>query len=313
MILSFSTKEYSMQKYIRILLFIFPCSGFAQTITDGLMMQKKDLCTGFLYTHDRWTDYWEGDLKRDNENIGSLTTQSIMWVGTYGLTEKINVIAMLPYIKTETDQGTLHSMAGLQDLTLAIKYNFFKKDFPKSTLKTFGGLAVSTPISDYTPDFYPLSLGAASTNLSWRATTYYKFLKSFYVNGTAAYTWRSNVKLDRPSYYTNDQLYLTNEVKMPNVFDYSISFGYLKHGLQLDLSYMQQNTLGGSDIRRQDMPFVSNRMNFSKAGLLALYYLKKPSGLAVRGSIIHTLAGRNVGLSTTFMTGLLYTIHFNKI
>jgi hypothetical protein len=61
------------------------------------------------------------------------------------------------------------------------------------------------------------------------------------------------------------------------------------------------------------MPFVSNRMNFSKVGLLAMYYLKKPSGLAVRGSIIHTLAGRNVGLSTTFMAGLLYTIHFNKI
>jgi hypothetical protein len=60
------------------------------------------------------------------------------------------------------------------------------------------------------------------------------------------------------------------------------------------------------------MPFVSNNMDFDKAGLLVMYYLPKPKGLAVRGSGTYTLAGSNVGQSTTWMGGLLYTIHLTK-
>jgi hypothetical protein len=32
------------------------------------------------------------------------------------------------------------------------------------------------------------------------------------------------------------------------------------------ITFSQQTTLGGGDIRRQDMPFVSNRMNLSRIG-----------------------------------------------
>jgi hypothetical protein len=287
-------------------------SVWAQTMTDGLMMPKNNFCTGFLYTNDKWTNYWEGELKRDNGNIGSITTQSLMYVGNYGITDKINVIAMLPYVKTEASQGTMSNMEGIQDLTLAVKYNFFRKDFEKSSFRTFGVLGFSTPLSDYTPDFLPLSIGMASTNIYYRLTAYYKFAQMFYVNGSAGYTWRSNVTLDRSSYYTSGHLYETDEVKMPNVFDYLFSFGILKSGLQAEITYMQQNTLGGDDIRRQDMPFVSNRMNFSKVGGLVMYYLPKPRGLAVRGSYTTTVSGRNVGQSDTFMAGLLYTIKFSK-
>src|SRR5918993_4871975 len=67
----------------------------AQTTTDGLMMGKNLFCTGFMYTHDKWTEYWEGELKRDNGNIGNVTTQSLMYYGVYGITGKLNLIAMV--------------------------------------------------------------------------------------------------------------------------------------------------------------------------------------------------------------------------
>jgi hypothetical protein len=41
----------------------------AQTLTDGLMMPKNAFCTGFMYTHDSWTEYWEGELKRKMETL----------------------------------------------------------------------------------------------------------------------------------------------------------------------------------------------------------------------------------------------------
>ena len=276
------------------------------------MMPKKDLCTGIMFSQDKWTNYWEGELKRENESIGTFTSQSIMWVGTYGITDKLNVIGMLPYMKNSFDYGPLREMKGTQDLTLAVKYNLLTVESAMGRFKTFAGLAFSTPLSNYTPDFYPLSLGAHTTNLSWRLTGNYKLEKGFYINSSGAYTWRSNTRLDRDAYYTNNQLYMTNEVKVPNVFDYTVSLGYVKNSIQAELYYLQQNTLGGNDIRRQDMPFVSNRMNFSKAGALIMYYVPKPKGLAIRGSITTTLAGRNVGESTTLTGGLMYTIHFKN-
>lgn len=284
--------------------------SYAQTINDGLMMPAKNLCTGFMYSTDKWTTYWEGQLRRENGNIGSVTTQSIMWVGNYGITDKINVIAIVPHVKTQASGGTLTGMEGIQDLTFAVKYNFWKKDIGEARLRTFGSIAFSTPLTDYTPDFLPLSIGMATTNLSYRLTGYYRFSNNIYVNVSGAYTWRSNAKLDRPAYFTDGNLYLTDEVEMPNVFDYTVNVGYHKGALQADLNYMQQNTLGGGDIRRQDMPFVSNRMNASRLGAFVMYYVAKPKGLAVRAGSAFTLDGRNVGKSTTLTGGLLYTIRF---
>src|SRR5688572_7385150 len=295
-------------KYTFTLLLIFSLAvrGHSQTLTDGLMMSKGNLCTGFIYSHDKWKNYWEGELERDNGNIGEVTTQTITWVGNYGITDKINVVAMLPYVMTKASGGTLHEMEGLQDLSLGVKYNFFEKVWEgKSKFRAFGVLNFSTPLTDYTPDFLPLSIGMASTNLTGRLTTYFKLDKGWFANASGGYTVRSNVELDRYSYYTGDQLYYGNKVDMPNVFDLFASIGYLKNGLQVELNLMQQNTLGGYDIRRQDMPFVSNKMNFTKAGVLLMYYVPQVKNLALRASGSYTLSGRNVGQSTTIMGGVL--------
>ena len=45
-------------------------SVHAQTIEDAVMMPKQALCTGFMYAHDGWEQYWEGTLKRVNGNMG---------------------------------------------------------------------------------------------------------------------------------------------------------------------------------------------------------------------------------------------------
>ena len=235
-----------------------------------------------------------------------------MWVGSYGLTEKINLIAMVPYVWTRASDGTLHSMQGVQDLTLGAKYSVLKKEFQNSSIKTFAGLSFSIPLTNYTPDFLPLSIGLASKTLAVRVNTVYTLAKTWYTGVSGAYVFRSNVTLDRPSYYTDGQLFLTNEVAMPNQFHFFGNIGYKKPSWQAEVNYIQQNTLGGGDIRRQDMPFASNRMNFAKIGITGMYYFAMPKGLAARASVSYTVAGRNVGQSTTYSAGLLYTIHFKK-
>jgi hypothetical protein len=74
-------------------------------------------------------------------------------------------------------------------------------------------------------------------------------------------------------------------------------------------SWSQQRTLGGADIRRQDMPFVSNRMNFSRVGAMIMAPVPKLRTLAFEVALARTINGRNVGEATTITGGLLYAFH----
>jgi hypothetical protein len=283
----------------------------AQTMEDGLMMPKENLCTGFLYAHDSWENYWEGSLKRINGNIGTVTTEAISWMGNYGVTDRLNVIAMVPYVKTRASQGVLQGMQGFQDLTVAAKYHLLETDFTKhGTLRTIVVASAGAPLSDYTPDFMPLSIGLASKSLSGRLTLMFHAKRRWFIHASGAYTWRGNVTLDRSAYFTEDRLFLSDEVAMPDVFSYVVSAGYLTPRLHVPISFSQQITQGGGDIRRQDMPFVSNRMDFQKVEALAMYYLPKPRNLSVRLAGTYAVNGRNVGQATTVTAGLFYLFKF---
>ncbi len=285
-------------------------NALSQTATDGLMMPGKNLCTGFIATQDRWDHYWEGTRNRVNGNVGTVTTNSVAWMGNYGLSDRFNAIAMLPYVSTNASGGTMKPMQGLQDLSLTLKYQL--KEFRPDSLTRLKLFVVgfgSTPVSNYTPDYLPLSIGLASKQVGGRATLFAERGK-WYVVTSAGYTLRGNVTLDRQSYYTNGSLYLTDQVAMPEVFDLVTGIGRISNGLETKINWYHQRTLGGGDIRRQDMPFVSNRMNFSRVELLAMYYLPKSRRLALRAAVSTTLAGRNVGQSTTLLGGILYTFKF---
>ncbi len=292
-----------------ILAAVSASSAAAQTIDDGFMMPKKTLSAGVLYAHDSWDQYWEGTLKRTNGNIGTLTTRSITWVGGYAVSDRLGLMATLPYIWTHTSQGVLRDLSGFQDLTLAAKLKLFSTG-PTShgAFNAFVAGTAAIPITDYTPDFYPLSIGTAGRRAAGHLTLNFQSNSALFANASAAYMWCSNVRLNRFSYYTNGQLYLTNEVVMPNVVDYSLSVGVNRGNWRIPVSLVQQRTLGGGDIRRQDMPFVSNRMDFLRLGGEVMYAL--PKDISINLGAAHVLSGRNVGQSTTFTSGLFYALHF---
>jgi hypothetical protein len=280
----------------------------AQSIDGGFATPKRTLSGGVLYAHDSWNEYWEGTLKRSNGNIGTLTTQSITMIGAYSLTDRLGIVASLPYIRTHASQGVLHDLNGFQDLALAAKFRLLSTGAGShGTLSAFVAGVAALPTSNYTADFYPLSIGTAGRRAAGHFTLNYQANSAWFANASAAYTWCSNVKLNRSSYYTDGQLYLTNEVVMPNVINYSFVAGLDRGRWRIPLSLVQQRTLGGGDIRRQDMPFVSNRMDFVKLGGGLRYAM--PKNLSVSLGAARVLTGRNVGQSTTFTSGLFYALH----
>lgn len=279
----------------------------AQMPADGSVLSPKTLSIGVLYAHDHWDRYWEGTLERQNGNIGTVTTQSVTAVAGYGVTERLSVMATLPYVWTHASQGVFSDASGLQDVSVAARYRLFSSASPqRGMFSAFVAGAGAIPVSDYTPDYFPLSIGSGGGRASGRLTLNFQSQSLWFVNTSAAYTWCSNVKLDRNAYYTDGQLYMTNEVAMPNVVDYAISAGVARGRWRIPLSIVQQRTLGGGDIRRQDMPFVSNRMDFVKLDGAVMYAL--PGDLSLRLGAAQVLSGRNVGRSTTFTSGLFYAL-----
>ena len=291
-----------------VLLGAVPVSLRAQTIDDGIMMTARSIQAGNIYTRDTWDEYWEGTLKRTNGNIGTITTQTDAWAAVYGINDRVTIAGSVPRVWTKPSQGVLQGQSGVQDVTIGGKYAFIERASERyGALRAIVALSGSFPVSSYTPDFAPLSIGTHSQRLSPRLTLNYQTDTGIYLNGTTSYTRRSDVTLDRPYYFTDNQFVLSNEVAMPNVADYTVSVGYLKHDLNTYVGFSQQRTQGGGDIRRQDAPFVSNRVNFTRVSAMAMYPIPKINAVAFQFAAARILDGRNVGQSTTLTFGFLYS------
>ena len=297
-------------KYLLGLL-LAPLFLFSQTETDGLFMSKNYLCFGTIYQHNSWNEYWEGSFKRENLNLGTVSSSSLAVMGNYGLTKKLNVLVSLPYVKTKASAGTLAGQEGVQDLTLSLKHLTFKKKTNRTAYTLYTVLSLSTPLSDYAADFLPLSIGAKSNTATLRLIADYQN-KRFFTTFSAAYIKRASIEIDRNSYFTTKPYY-TNRVDMPDVINVNYKIGYRTNTLIAEASLENMVTQsGGFDITTNNMPFPSNTMNALRTGVFTKYSPKQNPRLSLLAGCNYTLNGRNVGQTTSIYGGLFYILNFNK-
>jgi hypothetical protein len=282
----------------------------AQTDMDAIMMSKNNFCTGFMYQSSQWNNYWEGTLKRTNENIGTVSTKMYGVMGNYGVSGKLNLLFGIPYVQTKTSEGTLHGMKGLQDLSLFVKWMPIETQLGKGTFSLYGVAGVSVPVDNYVADFLPVSIGLHSTNLTLRGMIDYQ-VGHFFATGSATYIARSNIKIDRTSYYTTE-MHTTNEVAMPDASNLQLRTGYRSGRIIAEAIFNNWTTLGGFDITRNNMPFPSNKMNATTAGVNIKYNLAAIDGLSLIGGGSVTLAGRNMGQATSINAGVFYIFDLSK-
>jgi hypothetical protein len=276
----------------------------AQSLDDGLMVRPRQLRIGVDYANESWREYWEGTRRRSNDNIGTLTTHSSVLSVGYGVHRRLSLFATVPYVRTAANAGVLSGMQGVQDLTVGVKARLFEiTPTPRTTLRATALAGGGAPMSDYTPDFLPMSIGLGARHARVRAAMHLQDRTNLFADVSIGYQWRNNVRLDRPAYYTNGELVLSNEVAMPDVRDAMFAVGYQNARWCIPLAFVQQHTLGGGDIRRQDMPFVSNRMDFTRAQAHVMYTMRSLP-LILNSGAMTTLAGRNVGRSTMYTAGV---------
>lgn len=302
-----------MRKKIWLMMIAFAAAAGglrSQTDKDAIMMNRLQFCNGFVYGYSSWDHYWEGTRKRTNLNLGTVSMQSVMYMGAYGITDDINVLAELPYIWTKATAGTLKGQNGIQDISVQVKWRAIRKNFGKNKLSGFIIGGFSTPANDYLPDYLPLALGLGSTNLTGRAMIDYQRGR-WNLTGSAAYIRRSNIEIDKPDYYT-DRLHLTDEVEMPDATQYQLRAGFRGRYFLAEALLTRWTTLGGFDITRNNMPFPSNKMNETSTGVALKYTLPSFVNLSFVGGGNYTIKGRNVGQSTSFNVGAFYAFYFSK-
>jgi len=257
-----------------LLLTAFQFALQAQTDVDAIMMARNNFCIGGTYSHSSWDKYWEGTSKRNNLNIGKVSTNMYMLMGAYGITDKLNFLFGVPYISTKASAGTLHNSRGIQDFSAWLKWMPLEKKLnSKSVFSAYGLAGFSTPLSNYQADYLPLTLGLHSTTASLRLMADYQN-RDFFATASGTYQYRNNIHIDRTSYYTTE-MHLTNEVEMPDMASYNVRAGIRTFRIIAEVFYQQNITLGGFDIRRNDMPFPSNKMNANIAGAHIKYVFKK--------------------------------------
>lgn len=293
------------------IIILFPCSKiFAQNEQDAVMMGKRNLCVAGSYSYSNWLEYWEGTLKRNNLNMGRVATKTSMLMLNYGVSDKLNVMVSVPYVSTKATNGTLQGISGWQDLGFYVKYRPIKKFFGRQRLSLLMVAGYTMPSNDYNIDFLPMSIGMGSKVATGRIIADYQY-NGLFASVSTSYQLKSNVEIDRSAYYTTHQIN-SNEVKMPNSGNTQLRLGY-RNPLVIAEGFVDyMKTFGGFDMRRNDMPFVSNEMNSTNIGVEGKFYLKELPELGIHTSVWYTIDGRNVGQSNGFMAGILYTVKFSK-
>lgn len=284
--------------------------SYAQTDMDALMMAKNNFCTGLMYGNSSWKNYWEGTLKRDNLNLGTVSSNMIGIMGNYGVSDNLNLLFSVPYISNKASAGTLIKRQGIQDLTLTVKWMPIETTIGKADFALYALGSYSTPLTNYVKDYLPLSIGLGSNTTMGRIMADYQ-LGNFFTTASAAFFTRSNVTIDRIAYYTT-RMHYTNQVEMPTMSNFNFRTGYRsgKGYAEAIVDIMQTN--GGFDMTRNNMPFLSNQMNASRIGLGFKYNFGKVEGLSAVGNAMYTIAGRNMGQATSISAGVFYIFDFSK-
>ncbi|MBL7775616.1 MAG: transporter [Saprospiraceae bacterium] len=286
----------------------------AQTPADAIMMQPREICVALAYEHASFDQYWEGEKLRSNGTIATVSRDAGMAMLAWGVWGKLNFLAGLPYVKTassEPNGGYFAGAKGLQDLSLALKYQFVEKQLGPGKLALLSTLGFSLPVSNYLSDYRPYSLGFGATEISLRGIAQYQLDNGFYARTAFAYLRRGQTEAER-NYYYNNGSYYTPWMDVPNAWTYQAVLGkwLFDYRLKLEANFGGLRSVSGDDIRPYAAPQPTNRVEEQAVGAWGQFFFKKLRGLGLLAYYSQVLQGRNTGKSTVFGGGVTYQFKY---
>jgi len=291
-------------------------NGYSQSPSDALMMEPRQACILLDYNYSSFNQYWEGELKRENQTIATVYRNSLMPMAAVGITDQLNFFVGVPFIKsasTNPNGGKFAGVSAFQDLTIAAKYRWLKHEFEKGELSALATIGFSTPITNYLPDYMPYSIGLGAPELSYRAILQYKLNNGWYLRGAGAYLWRGYAEAER-EYYYNDGSYYTSWMDVPNAFTFEGVAGkwLFNDKLQVEINYFSSYSLSGDDIRLYNAAQPTNDVDMGRIGIFVHYFFPTLKGFGIVVYQNQTIWGQNAALLKTAGVGVNYFFNYLK-
>lgn len=279
----------------------FTVSSFAQTPLGGFMQGKKGGGISFSFTAEDYTKVYLFPEEIDETPIyKSVGTNSFNVYGTYGFTDKLDVIFNIPFVSTSgngnpevlNDLGFANGKDGAQDLSAFVKYEFAKK----GDLSLQGSFGLTTPISDYKVDEgleSIVAIGNRATTVNAIGLAHYKKSNGLFVTGQLGYSLRST--------------------EVPDAVVSQLKAGFASSRFYIDGYIGNQTSLGGVDILRDGFTgiFPATKVNYTRVGGTIYAPVDPNIGLSVGGGGL--IDGRNVGKSYYITAGFTYNFIYRSL
>lgn len=266
------------------LLFLLPIAATtarAQDL-DGFSPGPGKGDIALSYSFDSYDEFWVGDEKVSEPALGEVESNTpSIWL-RHGFTEKLTVVASLPYVDAEGDGFAGFAESDLQDLMVLGQYRVFMREAAARHSIVLGG-GFRTPASSYEANS-PVDIGDGTTDALFRAV-YLLQSGSFYLSSQVGWDVRGD---DAPD-------------GLPLAITGAWGFGRT----WLSATYSRYYADGGTDIGDPGFTFPSNEDEYERIGAKVFSRINDRFGWSVAG--FTTLDGRNTGDTTGYSGGLVFS------
>lgn len=272
----------------------------AQSPVSGFMKNKGEGALVLTYSQETYDKVFLVPNEVDGVPVfNDVTISSTSLYGEIGITDNFNIVLNVPYIKAEgnasaavlADNGFENERKGVQDLKIYAKFKLHTFDFNKSTLTLLGAAGLETPLGNYSADEglqSIIAIGNESSKFSTFAIATFKTSSGIFTTGQAGYSFRGN--------------------GAPHAFITEFKLGYAVSDFYIDAFVSNQlSDKGGVDILGEGFTgfFPETRVNYTRIGLNGFVPVYGDIGLT--GGVNSYVSGRNIGKSTGFYGGLVYS------
>jgi hypothetical protein len=247
-------------------------NGFLEPAGEGVVVVS--------FTAESYDEFWAGANKVHEPALGTVSTNSTTLFAQHGLTDRVSLVANLPYVNTRGDGLAGFSERGLQDVAALLKVRVGAiGGSVRSSLVLAGG--IRTIASDYEGN-KPVSIGDGTAD---------GLLRLVYLMQAGRFYWSQQVGFD------------ARGGEAPNGFPVYTELGYGFGKATVSLLYNGYWADGGTDIGEPGFTFPSNEDETQRVGAKLYGQLSESWGVVAHG--FTTLSGRNSGDTTGFSAGLV--------
>jgi len=272
-----------------------------QGLVDGFFNGKGQASITGTFAGGGYDEFYVADEKVGPVPAHNEISQRIYSLyGTYGLTDKLSLIASLPIITNLSDGGPdpingETDFTGFQDAGIAVKYNLFRASFSGGRFDGIGSVGVFLP-GGYEPNGI-ISLGSGAFTTDFKAGGHLQLQSGLFSTVIVGYSLRG--KADN-NFGTGDG----QEFDVPNAVVGVAKIGYAGSGFYVEGFADFQSSTGGVDIMGEGFAgnFPETQVNFVRLGASASLSLSKAFSINFGyGSVV---SGRNIGSASNLHAGL---------